>query len=170
MSPSPPGHAPSPPNAPPTFTRAASSKTGIPFVRARHYLLQHMHVLPCHGTHVRLCLSAEPTASRLHWHRSVPPAHMHLSPSPPRCRYAAVHSVAAGTPCQRAGNWCYGPGKVYTNTDCDGDGVLDHACDDTDGNRGTILSSTGCSTAWPAAAVSSCPNVFGERPPKVITR
>ena len=47
--------------------------------------------------------------------------------------------------------------------DCDGDGILDHACSTTvNNNRWLVLSSEGCSSSWGYASrpVSECPQAF----------
>ena len=48
--------------------------------------------------------------------------------------------------------------------DCDGDGILDHACSTTiNNNRWLVLSSEGCPNSWGSASrpASKCPQAFG---------
>ena len=46
--------------------------------------------------------------------------------------------------------------------DCDGDGILDHACSN-ENNRWLVLSSEGCPNSWGSASrpASKCPQAFG---------
>ena len=49
--------------------------------------------------------------------------------------------------------------QVYTQVDCDEDGILDHTCHDTsDDNRWLVLSSEGCLNNWGSSArsISEC--------------
>jgi hypothetical protein len=64
----------------------------------------------------------------------------------------------------RPPGWCANPGEgdVYTQADCNNDGVPDHVCTNTWAGvqaRGTILS-PGCDSVWPDAPLESCPAVF----------
>ena len=62
--------------------------------------------------------------------------------------------------CQRPSWGCLASYDVYTNTDCDGDGILDHMCTTTiNSNRWLILSSEGCPQDWGTSsrAASECP-------------
>ena len=52
---------------------------------------------------------------------------------------------------------------IYTSKDCDGDGVLDHICENgNDGRMWMVLSSEGCSDSWQGnREKSECPAAFG---------
>ena len=59
---------------------------------------------------------------------------------------------------------CKASHDIYQNVDCDGDGILDHACSTTiDNNRWLVLSSEGCPSSWGSGSrpVSKCPQAFG---------
>jgi hypothetical protein len=69
-----------------------------------------------------------------------------------------VTSLGATQTCQRPGAWCGHGGATYRAVDCLGNGVAgDHLCEDTAGNRGTILRSDNCVSVWPSA--TGCKNV-----------
>lgn len=67
--------------------------------------------------------------------------------------------------CQRPSDWCKKPGSLYQQVDCDGDGVLDHACQNGD-QRSTILSLDGCIDTEGRAPVNACPSFFTCQRPK----
>ena len=55
---------------------------------------------------------------------------------------------------------CDAEHEVYSHVDCDGDGILDHACRTTNHqNHWLILSSEGCRNCWGTSnrCVSECP-------------
>jgi len=58
--------------------------------------------------------------------------------------------MTGNSKCGRPSNFCNGAGQQYSETDCDGDGVLDPTCEDGSGNGGSILSNEGCKNTWPA--------------------
>ncbi|PNH10054.1 hypothetical protein TSOC_003237 [Tetrabaena socialis] len=72
--------------------------------------------------------------------------------------------------CPRPNYWCE-PTEANNNNrwmlrqaDCDGDGIVDLVCTDTDGRRGAIHFTSGCqiddlSTGWPSAPTSFCPSI-----------
>ncbi|GFR44832.1 hypothetical protein Agub_g6173 [Astrephomene gubernaculifera] len=64
--------------------------------------------------------------------------------------------------CIRPDGYCTHAGSTLQRVDCDGDGWLDLVCTDTAGQRGVILSSTGCNRqdGWPNVTVTACPAVF----------
>ena len=65
--------------------------------------------------------------------------------------------------CQRPNSGCsWMHFDIYKSVDCDGDGILDHACSN-DNNRWLVLSSEGCPSSWGPASrpVSDCPQAFG---------
>ena len=52
---------------------------------------------------------------------------------------------------------------VYKSVDCDGDGVMDHACSTTiNNNRWLVLSTEGCPNSWGTSgrALSKCPKAW----------
>uniref|UniRef100_A0A7M6DS30 Uncharacterized protein n=1 Tax=Clytia hemisphaerica TaxID=252671 RepID=A0A7M6DS30_9CNID len=53
--------------------------------------------------------------------------------------------------CSRSKGWCGHAGATYFYQDCDGDGILDPICSDTNGNLGIIKSSQKCKSEWPHA-------------------
>ena len=60
---------------------------------------------------------------------------------------------------------------VYSHVDCDGDGILDHACRTTiNENHWLILSSEGCPNDWGASnrSVSECPAAWPSKGNKWI--
>ncbi len=62
--------------------------------------------------------------------------------------------------CQRPSWGCDVSHDIYTNIDCDGDGILDHMCTTTiNSNRWLVLSSEGCPQDWGTSsrAASECP-------------
>ena len=67
--------------------------------------------------------------------------------------------------CQRPScECCMNSWDIYESVDCDGDGILDHACSTTiDNNRWLVLSSEGCPNSWGSASqpASKCPQAFG---------
>ena len=66
--------------------------------------------------------------------------------------------------CQRPSSGCIESYDIYKSVDCDGDGILDHACSTTvNNNRWLVLSSEGCPSSWGPASrpVSKCPQAFG---------
>ena len=66
--------------------------------------------------------------------------------------------------CQRPSSGCFDSHDIYKSVDCDGDGILDHACSTTvNSHRWLVLSSEGCPTNWGSAyrPVSKCPQAFG---------
>ena len=66
--------------------------------------------------------------------------------------------------CQRPSWGCLASYDVYTNTDCDGDGILDHMCTTSiNSNRWLILSSEGCPQDWGTSsrAASECAPTTG---------
>ena len=80
--------------------------------------------------------------------------------------YALVHifPISIGH-CQNPNpGLCKASHDIYKNVDCDGDGILDHACSTTiNNNRWLVLSSEGCPSSWgpPTRPVSMCPQAFG---------
>ena len=55
---------------------------------------------------------------------------------------------------------CDAENEVYSHVDCDGDGILDHACRTTNHqNHWLILSSEGCRNCWGTSnrCTSECP-------------
>ena len=51
--------------------------------------------------------------------------------------------------CDRPSSGCQDNGDIYANVDCDGDGILDHACSTTyDDNHYLVLSTEACPNAW----------------------
>ena len=55
--------------------------------------------------------------------------------------------------------------NLYRNVDCDGDGILDHACSSTNSDhRWLVLSSEGCPDTWGinSRSKSDCPLAFDE--------
>ena len=71
------------------------------------------------------------------------------------CNHLDFISVAE---CPRLynGAWCTHPGSEYSKKDCDGDGILDHICQDNIGRTGTISLSQDCKTTWPSGSIDSC--------------
>ena len=76
------------------------------------------------------------------------------------------------TSCSVLENQCHRPlygcsrfnSEIYKSLDCDGDGILDHACILFRNNsRWLVLSSEGCPGSWGSASrpASKCPQVFG---------
>ena len=66
--------------------------------------------------------------------------------------------------CQRPSSGCSNSIDIYKSVDCDGDGILDHACSTTvNSHRWLVLSSEGCPSNWGSASrpVSKCPQAFG---------
>ena len=66
--------------------------------------------------------------------------------------------------CQRPIYGCSESHERYKNVDCDGDGILDHACSTIINNdRWLVLSSEGCPSSWGPSTrpVSMCPQAFG---------
>ena len=66
--------------------------------------------------------------------------------------------------CQRPSSGCSNSIDIYKIVDCDGDGILDHACSTTvNSHRWLVLSSEGCPSSWGPASrpVSKCPQAFG---------
>jgi len=51
--------------------------------------------------------------------------------------------------CPRPQGWCSHAGGTYVLQDCDGDGVVDPVCIDTQGNAGYIGSGNNCTSTWP---------------------
>jgi len=76
------------------------------------------------------------------------------------CKKGKLDCSGASVPCSRPSQWCSHSGSVYKNVDCDGDGILDHACVDRSNQRGYIASKSGCVSVWPNAPKSSCPAAF----------
>lgn len=67
--------------------------------------------------------------------------------------------------CEKPAGWCQGFGQTYSNVDCDGDGVLDHACQGPNSAFGTINSLAQCQDNWPKASPSWCPALFACKRP-----
>ena len=66
--------------------------------------------------------------------------------------------------CQRPSSGCIQSYDIYKSVDCDGDGILDHACSTAINNkRWLVLSSEGCPNSWGSESrpASECPQVFG---------
>ena len=66
--------------------------------------------------------------------------------------------------CQRPSSGCTESFDIYKSVDCDGDGILDHACSTTvNDDRWLVLSSEGCPSSWGSGSrpVSKCPQAFG---------
>eukprot|EP00492_Amphilonche_elongata_P002662 TRINITY_DN293_c0_g1_i3.p1 TRINITY_DN293_c0_g1~~TRINITY_DN293_c0_g1_i3.p1 ORF type:complete len:449 (+),score=79.85 TRINITY_DN293_c0_g1_i3:76-1347(+) len=61
--------------------------------------------------------------------------------------------------CDRPDLWCSHPGAHYEFKDCDGDGIPDPVCSDTDGHYGVIQSSNSCHISWPYGSCSSNPEI-----------
>ena len=67
--------------------------------------------------------------------------------------------------CPRPSPGCTASFDLYTNVDCDGDGILDHACSTTiNENRWLVLSSEGCPSTWGThlRSISDCPQAFNK--------
>lgn len=73
---------------------------------------------------------------------------------------AAIQWCRGAWTCPRPVGYCSAQGMTYSNVDCDGDGIKDHACMDMDNHRGTISSLNGCKDSWSDAPISSCAAVF----------
>jgi len=56
--------------------------------------------------------------------------------------------------CPKPNLWCTHYGAIYSMTDCDGDGILDHYCTDDD-EQGFISSANGCADTWPNGVCNS---------------
>ena len=54
-----------------------------------------------------------------------------------------------GRVCRRTKNWCGHGGATFLYVDCDGDGIPDPVCSDTNGSLGIIKSSQKCKSVWP---------------------
>jgi hypothetical protein len=65
-------------------------------------------------------------------------------------------AVAMAAGCEQ-GKFCTGAEDRHGVVDCDGDGVVDHACLDPQGRRGVLL---GCYPLWGVPA-QACPAFFG---------
>ena len=66
--------------------------------------------------------------------------------------------------CQRPSFGCTGIDEHYKTLDCDGDGVLDHACSTAVNDyRHLILSSEGCPNSWGSSyrSAEECREGFG---------
>ena len=77
------------------------------------------------------------------------------------CTY--IFPISIGQ-CQRPSSGCSKGHDRYKNVDCDGDGILDHACSTIINNdRWLVLSSEGCPSSWGPSTrpVSMCPQAFG---------
>ncbi|PNW74330.1 hypothetical protein CHLRE_13g604250v5 [Chlamydomonas reinhardtii] len=78
-----------------------------------------------------------------------------LPPSPPRPPPVCV---------ARGAGWCVQPTEVYSHEeDCDGDGYLDHFCNDIFGNRRIIFTAQigpSCVETRTVAPATPCPQVF----------
>ena len=77
------------------------------------------------------------------------------------CTY--IFPISIGQ-CQRPSSGCSKGHDRYKNVDCDGDGILDHACSTIFNNdRWLVLSSEGCPSSWGPSTrpVSMCPQAFG---------
>ena len=53
--------------------------------------------------------------------------------------------------CARPKGWCVHSSATFIYLDCDGDGIPDPTCSDTDGNFGVVKSSQHCQSEWPRA-------------------
>ena len=65
--------------------------------------------------------------------------------------------------CDRPTSGCQDNGDIYANVDCDGDGILDHACSTTyDDKRYLVLSTEACPNDWGtnSRTISECPAVW----------
>ena len=70
------------------------------------------------------------------------------------------HNVTFFSACDRPTSGCQDNGDVYANVDCDGDGILDHACSTTyDDKRYLVLSTEACPNDWGtnSRTISECP-------------
>ena len=56
-----------------------------------------------------------------------------------------------GNVCPRTTNWCPQPDKTFQLIDCDGDGIPDPTCSDSEGNFWLKSSANGCQTMGPSA-------------------
>jgi len=57
--------------------------------------------------------------------------------------------------CPRPTGWCSHEGTSFALKDCDGDGVPDPTCSDTEGKFGVISSNDYCSDSWPKGRCGS---------------
>ena len=57
--------------------------------------------------------------------------------------------------CPMPNGYCTHAGATFSLEDCDGDGIIDPVCRDTDGNIGVIQSSKGCFNTWPSGTCHS---------------
>ena len=65
--------------------------------------------------------------------------------------------------CKRPDSGCTESYDVYKSVDCDGDGILDHACSTTvNNNHWLVLSTEGCPNTWGTSArpPSKCAEAF----------
>jgi len=60
-----------------------------------------------------------------------------------------VSTCARHYTCKRPRTWCTHTGATYTQYDCDGDGILDHVCQDRNGGEGFLSSAAHCRSTWP---------------------
>merc|ERR1712029_1214417 len=65
----------------------------------------------------------------------------------------AWNGIHAG--CPRPSGWCSHEGTSFALKDCDGDGVPDPTCSDTEGKFGVISSNDYCSDSWPKGRCGS---------------
>ncbi|GIL85744.1 hypothetical protein Vretimale_13232 [Volvox reticuliferus] len=73
---------------------------------------------------------------------------------------------AQGAGCSSPAGWCSHAGAVKRNLDCDGDGVSDVTCSDSNGGRWAILSKNKCAVDGTGKKPTSiCPAAFGCSPP-----
>jgi len=71
-------------------------------------------------------------------------------------RYFGGHSEARD--CRRPSKWCHKRGQIFSQRDCDGDGVADPTCSDNEGNFGFRSSAENCIDSWPKGKCSGIVN------------
>jgi hypothetical protein len=74
----------------------------------------------------------------------------------PTMRSPIMHTPEIVMACPKPLEWCTHSGTVYKNIDCDGDGLLDHYCEDlVEGHTGVIGSASSCADTWPSGTCAS---------------
>jgi hypothetical protein len=69
----------------------------------------------------------------------------------------AVSNTCKAQSCPRPAGWCSHPGSTYKdNVDCDGDGVPDPHCSDTQGQNGFVYGSSCTTDTWPNGVSDTC--------------
>jgi len=98
------------------------------------------------------------------WYHSCFPKSSSSGGSFNRSGWISGHRSCDGQ-CQRPSSGCVESYDIYKSVDCDGDGILDHACSTTiNNNRWLVLSSEGCPNSWGSGSrpASKCPQAFEE--------